>query len=287
MVKIVEKVPFCIADRNMYPGELLTGIFGFNSFSLMLFHHFVQLAVTTIMVCPDGGFRIKMILCNGLNCISREIGHSFHFKIATRKGRPTLFALFSPSGFRHDQHRGLLFTTSPSLKSLFSVHKLFGVNRRKVPFVHFRDPGKKVLFIPFSHGCSDLLHHIPNGFIPVVAELSLNLFRRKALLGRSHQMNHDEPGAKGQIGILHNRPAPEGRFRFTLLAFKLFHRFQPIMLGMPAIPTLNAFFKASHFKRVPACLLVRELFAKLDKLHIQYFESKLRSMNVTYLRFGT
>jgi len=73
----------------------------------------------------------------------------------------------------------------------------------------------------------------------------------------------------------------------ALFALKLFNRFHPIVFCTTTFSALYAHLEALLSKCFPAGLLVRELFDKLYKLHIQNFELKLRAHNVTYLRFDT
>jgi hypothetical protein len=74
-------------------------------------------------------------------------------------------------------------------------------------------------------------------------------------------------------------------FKGSLHTLKLFHCFHPIVLCMTTFSAFYTYFKAIILKSIPTGLLIWKFFNKIYKLHIQYFESKLLPVTVTYLRF--
>jgi len=285
MMKVVQKVSFRVTDTDMNPWKFLPGIFRFDRLRYMLLDNPVQLAVAAKVIGFNSATRIKTLLGNGYNRIGSKIRHGFHFEKPARISRSALFPFLRSTRLSHNHDRCLSFTSPASFQLMTAFPPIFGIHSGKETFIQFCCSGKNILLIPGTHGCSNLLHHIPNGLVSFVPQLTLDFLGRKAFLGGSHQMHHHKPNPERKIGILHHCSTPQSCPGSALLALKLFNRFHPIVFCVSTFSALYAHLEAILSKCIPAGLFIRELFDKLYKLHIQNFESKLRAYNVTYLRW--
>jgi len=285
MMEVVQEVTFSVADADMNPGKLFPGIFRLDGLGRVLLNNSVQLAVAAEVVGFNSAIWIKILPGNVNNSIGSKILHGYHLEIPARICRSALFSFLRATRFSHNHDRCLAFTSSSSFQFTTSFPTVFGINSGKEPLIHFRGPGKSILLIPGTHCGTNLLPHIPNRFISFVPQLALDFLGRKAFIGGSHQMHYHKPNPKRKIGVLHHCTTAKRCPGSTLFALKLFNRFHPVVFSMPAFSALYAFFGALVSKGIPARLFIRELFDKLYKLHIHDFESKLRALSVTYLRW--
>ena len=131
------------------------------------------------------------------------------------------------------------------------------------------------------------MHHIPDWLISLSAKLALNFQCRKALLGRSHQMNGPEPILEGQFGGFHYGSTPKGGASPARFTLKLTNALHPVMVGSFTLATDDTFLQTIVPEIVPARLFVGKLSCEIDKLHNRNVDPKLHEHDVTYLRFGS
>lgn len=286
MMVVIQQIPFCVANGNVHPGKFLPGIFGLNHFCRMLFDNLIELAIAGVTVRSNFGVTIKAPFYNIMNGFSSQIFHNNHFKMIARISGPMFFEFLRLFGFCHDQNRGLPLTTPAPLKLHLFISSVFGVNRGKEALINFSTTRKSVKLISGSHGGSDLLHHIPNRLVALKSQLALHLFSRESLFGGSHKVNSQEPYTERQIRVFHNGACTQSGSRSALLALKLLYGFHPVVFLILAFSALYPNFLAVFPESIPAGLLIWVLSNKIYKLHIQYFESKLKQVSVTYLRSG-
>jgi len=285
MMEVVQKVTFSITDGDMNPGKFLSGIFGFDGFCCMLFNNPIQLAIAAKIVRFNPTVWIKVLLGNVYNGLRGKIRNSFHLEVPARICWPALGSFLRSTRFSHNHNRCFVFASPATLGFAPTLSSVFRVNSGKEALIHFSRTGKNILFIPGAHGHSNLLHHVPNGFVSFVPQLALDFFGGETFLGGSHQMYDHKPHPERKIGILHHGSTSKSCPCPAMFALKLFNRFHPVVFSMFAFSTLHAHLKAVVSKGIPARLFVRELFDKFYELHIQNFESKLTAQNVTYLRW--
>lgn len=281
----VQQVSLRIADGSMHPGKLFSRILGLYCLRGVFPDYLIEFTVTGEVVRFNPRIRIKTIFSYGLDCIRCKVLHHTHLKVLTRIRWSALFASFRGFGFRHYQNRRSVLTATTPFKFLLSFASIVRLNCGKEPLIHFSQSRKSILFIPSSHGNTDLLHHIPDWFIAFMPQLALDFFRRKSFLCGSHQMHNQEPDSERKVGGLHYRATSESGPGPTFFTLKLLYVFHPIVLCAFAFSAYDSDFQTIIPERILAGLLVGILLNKLYKLHIHYFESKLEVEAVTYLWF--
>ena len=141
-------------------------------------------------------------------------------------------------GLHRDQERLLVLRAAPRLAAVALP--------TEVGIIDLHEAGQLAGRLARSHCLHDLVLDAPRGFV-VHPEMALQLQRRHVGLGRSQQVDGQQPGAQRQLGRLEDRAAQQGRLMTTRTA---------LVVDLPAAekarPSAVATGRAAEAVR-PAC----------------------------------
>ena len=130
-------------------------------------------------------------------------------------------------------------------------------------FVQLDHALERVLAVAQTHHRAQLVHHLPDGLVALVAELALHLQGRERLLGGGHQVNRREPVHQRQLAAVHHRARGQCGLVVALFAAPALVIAVPVVLFATALGAHNAFFLANLAKVSLTGGLVWESLGKL------------------------
>ena len=266
MMKNSQEQAFCIADGGVDPRECVARFLGRRFLPMVRFHVCTNGSVGRIRVGDDDCIGLKQPLSTSGIDRSLVIGKMLHPQAT---GRLSLGALA-----RLNRHKDRLLSDTAAA----SVEQFITWFRRlvscEISIIQFYQPRQLNRFIRPAHRFSNLLHHVPKGFIPLHAQSLLHVLRRNRLRCAGHQKHTGVPSVNRQLAVHHERATTKCGFRLAIQAFPPIARAQPAQSRGIATAATDASIFTLFFHVLNTGGFIRESFEKLVGRHGFRFETK-------------
>ncbi len=189
--------------------------------------------------------------------------------------------------FGHYQYRGLFLTAFPPfvLPVVFPeflcdpVTVLLVGHRLEEALVELDLVAQLVIVVPFPHGISYFVQHVPDRLVIKVPQLPLYLQSGKALFGPGGHYHPEIPVMVGQLGAVQQSAAFQSGPVLAFFAMILVPGRYPRVFPVPAPLAHHTLFISLRLEMGLATGLVREFCEKISNLHIHLPDGQVYIFN--------